>query len=195
MTAATALPVHPEQMGGDAALLRWRVPADAVPFLGDVTAAPGALGRLLADGTLAAVTLEPGAVLIRAGDRTTWRHLGGPVRTALLEALATPDGWRGRPETGDDVLARAAAAVLDGLVGDTIRSHGGRVRITGVRDGVVWLHLSGACAGCPASGVTLTDGFEREVRARYPGLVGVRATEEKPRGPRGRVFLPLRRRG
>ena len=165
MTAATALPVHPEQMGGDAALLRWRVPADAVPFLGDVTAAPGALGRLLADGTLAAVTLEPGAVLIRAGDRTTWRHLGGPVRTALLEALATPDGWRGR------------------------------VRITGVRDGVVWLHLSGACAGCPASGVTLTDGFEREVRARYPGLVGVRATEEKPRGPRGRVFLPLRRRG
>lgn len=192
--AAAALPIHPEQVDGDPALLRWRIPDRAVPFRGLVASAPGALGRMLSSGVLAGITLEPGAVLIRVGVGTSWRQLGGLVRTALLDALADPDGWRGQHLADDDVLCHAAHEVLDGPVGDTIRAHGGDLQIIDVRDGVVSLQLSGACAGCPSSEVTLTEGFERELRGRYPELVDVRTVEEKQRSLRDRLFLPLRRR-
>ena len=56
-----------------------------------------------------------------------------------------------------------------------------------VRDGRVEVRFSGTCSHCPASDYTLSERFERAVRARYPG-----ALEVVSRGdPAGRPFLGI----
>ena len=200
------LPIHPEAVDGDPTRTRWRVPAGVPAFHGPVASAPGPLGALLDDGTLRSVVLEPGAVLIEAGPGQAWNRIGGQVRTALLQALTRPaHTWTPADPQGDAlppsdaqppdvVLAGHARRLLDGPIGDTVRSHGGRAELVEARDGVVLLRVAGACAGCPAQRTTFTDGFERELRACCPDLVGVRVVEEAGRGLREIMPRLVRRR-
>lgn len=45
---------------------------------------------------------------------------------------------------------------------------GGDVELVDVEDGVVTLHLVGACGGCPMSTMTLKMGIERAIKAAVP---------------------------
>ncbi|MPV87366.1 NifU family protein [Georgenia ruanii] len=119
--------MHPVT-GADPAELRWVVPAGAVPVAGPVAAAPGALGGLLGDGTLARVVAEPRAVVTRLGAGHSWPADGARVRTALHEALATPAGWTVRA-TADRATADRATPTR---VGDAEAGPGTR---TGLADG------------------------------------------------------------
>lgn len=169
----TALvPVHPEAVADDDRALRWRTPVSALPFVGAVAAAPDDLGRLLLDGTLMSLCVEPAAVLTTLGPGHDWRTAGPRVRTAVQVALARSDEWTpgASAGTGDDVLRMAVEQVIAGEVGDYVRSHGGEVRLVSVLDGHVEVSLSGACSHCPASELTLTQRVEVAVRRLHPGL-------------------------
>ena len=51
------------------------------------------------------------------------------------------------------------------------RSHGGEIRLLGVsNEGDVKIKFSGACSGCPMSGLTLKHGIEEQLRALVPGV-------------------------
>ncbi len=51
------------------------------------------------------------------------------------------------------------------------RSHGGEIRLLGVsEEGDVKIKFSGACSGCPMSGLTLKHGIEEQLRALVPGV-------------------------
>ncbi len=51
------------------------------------------------------------------------------------------------------------------------RSHGGEIHLLGVDDrGVVTIQLTGACNGCPMSGITLKHGIEEQLRMLVPGV-------------------------
>jgi Fe-S cluster biogenesis protein NfuA len=49
-----------------------------------------------------------------------------------------------------------------------LQADGGDVEFVGVDDGVVSVRLTGACAGCPMSTMTLKNGIERILRERIP---------------------------
>ncbi len=57
---------------------------------------------------------------------------------------------------------------------DTVRpaliADGGNVELVDVKDGIVKLRLQGACAGCPMSQLTLTNGVERHLKNVVPGV-------------------------
>ncbi|HKH41777.1 MAG TPA: NifU family protein [Solirubrobacterales bacterium] len=110
---------------------------------------------------------RPALERIAAGDTSD------PIAQALLQMydIAPPD---------DDVLVEEA---LD-EVRPYIHSHGGEVELLGVTDGVVELRMSGSCAGCAASAMTLKRGVEEALRNHYPGFREVVAEEvEKQAGP------------
>lgn len=185
------VPMHAEATS-ERDVVRWVLPAGLLPVDGAVRTAPGELGRMLDDGTLAEVRVEEGALLIRSGG-ATWRTLGGPVRSALRESLAEPDGWVVGDGAGaanalhagmpDDVLATALDEVLAGPTGDFIRSHGGQVEVVALADRCVDVRLSGACAHCPAAFFTLHGRLEQDLRTRYPELVELRAVGSTPSLP------------
>ena len=185
------IPIHPEAVPGSPDELRWVMPAGTLDFVGDVVTAPASVQALVDSGVIASMVVEPTAVRIRLGENHSWRSEGGTVRSALGAALTDPGAWAPIAETRpDDVLRAAVAEVVQGEVGDYIRSHGGRLDVVSVADGNVAVALGGTCAHCPASDVTLTDRFEDAVRERFPALVGVTAAAD-PGIAGGRRLLGL----
>ncbi len=49
-----------------------------------------------------------------------------------------------------------------------LQADGGDVELVGIDDGIVSVKLTGACAGCPMSTMTLKNGIERILRDRIP---------------------------
>jgi len=49
-----------------------------------------------------------------------------------------------------------------------LQADGGDVELVDVTDGVVKLKLTGACAGCPMSTMTLRNGIERVLKDKVP---------------------------
>ena len=153
---AAMIPLHPQQRGRPDEM-HWLLPSGVLPFTGDVARAPHAVSTLLEDGTLTQVRLEQNAVITRLAPGRSWPDDGPRVRTALHAALADPGGWQPHEETlgpadvpdEDDALRRAAEQLLSGPAGDLIRSHGGRIDVIAVHDGIVEVSLHGTCDGCP----------------------------------------------
>ena len=56
------------------------------------------------------------------------------------------------------------------LIRPNLIADGGNVELVEVKDGVVSLKLTGACAGCPMSTMTLKNGIERALKERVPGI-------------------------
>lgn len=88
---------------------------------------------------------------------------------------------------GVDEHAEADRALDD--IRPYIQGHGGEVHVLEVEDGIVRLRLTGACSGCTASDITLTEGIEEALRENFPGFVSVvveedeHAEEHAPPGP------------
>ncbi|UIJ35363.1 NifU family protein [Allobranchiibius sp. GilTou73] len=188
----SAVPLHAEATA-DPQTVHWVVPSGSVQVLGEVVAAPGDLGGLLADGTLRTVTVRATGIDIVLADGCAWREYGARVGASLAQALLEPAGWRAQREVGaDDELRAAVDEVLEGPAGDYIRSHGGYAEVISAHDGRVELRLSGTCSHCPAAGITLHERLEGEIRALAPGLRELTAHETP--GARERVLLSIGRR-
>jgi Fe-S cluster biogenesis protein NfuA/nitrite reductase/ring-hydroxylating ferredoxin subunit len=95
-------------------------------------------------------------------------------------------------------LAPVDDAVLVEEALDSIRpyveSHGGKVELLGVEDGIVTVRMSGSCQGCAGSAITLRRGIEEALREHYPGFREVVGEEDgEPAGPKLLQIEDLRR--
>lgn len=191
MTAV--VPMHPEATA-DPQTLRWVIPAGTLPVVGEIADAPDELGDLLRSGDISSLEVEAQAVLIRLSDALHWSAAGARIRDALATALQHPEHWKpSTAVTEDDLLRAALEDVLAGPAGDYIRSHGGEVTIVTAHDRCAEVRMSGTCAHCPAAGFTLHSRLESELRARFPSLRELRATETPTKQRRAWLPLPGRR--
>lgn len=159
--------MHAERVIGEPRAVRWVVPPGCVPT-GLIRDAPAEFGRLFGEGTLTAGMVEHSAVWLWLRDGMSWSATGLPIQVALREALQQPTGWVVEPAPGE-VLERVIADLLDGPIGDFVRSHGGSV--TAQRDGdSVVVQLGGACEHCRAAEFTLRSRLVTELRRRCPDL-------------------------
>lgn len=87
----------------------------------------------------------------------------------------------------------AVGAALD-RIRPYLHSHGGEVELREVTDGVVTVELTGACAGCSASAITLRDGVEEALRSGVPGFARLEVIEDldaEPHDPPGPTLLQI----
>ena len=63
-------------------------------------------------------------------------------------------------------------AALD-KVRPNLQADGGDVQLVEVKDGIVKVKLTGACAGCPMSQMTLKNGIEKFLKREIPEVKGV----------------------
>ncbi|MCB0932063.1 MAG: NifU family protein [Mycobacterium sp.] len=167
---ADAVAIHPERIAGEPQAVRWVVQTGSVPA-GRARQAPGHLGAMLCDGRLSDILVGPAAVWMWLRPGLSWTGLGREVQAALRDALSEPSDWTVDPAPGE-VLARVTTDLLDGSVGDFIRSHGGSVVAERSGDEVA-VRLGGACEHCPAAEHTLRLRLVGELRRRCPDLVEV----------------------
>ncbi|MFV0428261.1 MAG: NifU family protein [Arachnia sp.] len=177
--------VHPEPVTGQPQALRW-VCTPTGPA-GRVRAAPGALGQLLAAGTLRQVFREGGGLWTFLADGLAWADHGTQVRVAVAAALAQPEGWDVDPDSAE-LLGWIAADVIGTQLASYISSHGGQISVGEVTHDTLTLNFGGACEHCPAAGSTLHGRIESALAARYPRL---RSVSRRSAGPGRRPLLGI----
>lgn len=102
---------------------------------------------------------------------------------AQVDYAATPTGGemrihapklRGSGPGADASLAMRVQYLLDAEVNPQLASHGGRVKLESVgADNEVVLRFGGGCQGCGMADVTLKQGVEKTLRARFPEITAV----------------------
>lgn len=75
----------------------------------------------------------------------------------------------------DDEVSAVIRELIDTRVRPAVAQDGGDILFRGFEDGVVYLHMQGACSGCPSSTATLKMGIENMLRHYVPEVVEVRA--------------------
>ena len=64
--------------------------------------------------------------------------------------------------------------LIETRVRPAVANDGGDITFRGYKDGVVYLNMKGACAGCPSSTATLQHGIQNLLRHFVPDVVEVR---------------------
>jgi Fe-S cluster biogenesis protein NfuA len=75
---------------------------------------------------------------------------------------------------GDDEVVTKIKELLETRVRPMVAQDGGDITFHGFDQGVVYLEMRGACAGCPSSTATLKMGIENMLRHYVPEVVEVR---------------------
>lgn len=92
---------------------------------------------------------------------------------ALIEQAAPEPADAGE----DDETVTKIKELLETRVRPAVANDGGDIVFHGFERGIVYLHMKGACAGCPSSIVTLKNGIENLLRYYVPDVVEVRAID------------------
>ena len=144
--------------------------------------APSPLARrLFAVEGVTGVFLGEDFVTVTKDDQD-WAHLKPALLGAIMEHFAS-----GAPvmegETGsghadhdgpDAAIVGQIKELLDTRVRPAVAQDGGDITFHGFERGVVYLHMKGACAGCPSSTMTLKMGIENLLRHYIPEVTEVR---------------------
>jgi len=88
----------------------------------------------------------------------------------LLDVQAESDGDFAE---ADREIVEQIKELLDTRVRPAVAGDGGDIVFHGYRDGIVKLHMQGACSGCPSSRATLKHGIESMLRHYVPEVVAV----------------------
>jgi Fe-S cluster biogenesis protein NfuA len=97
--------------------------------------------------------------------------------TPLLRGEADGAPTAGAEEFFDAEDAETVATIkelIETRVRPAVENDGGDITFRGFKDGVVFLDMKGACAGCPSSTATLRHGIQNLLRHYVPDVVEVR---------------------
>jgi Fe-S cluster biogenesis protein NfuA len=112
-----------------------------------------------------------------------WYALKPAVLGAIMEHFLSGDpviepdaGLAQEPAAGEDEdeLVKQIRELIDTRVRPAVAQDGGDIIFRGFERGVVYLHMRGACSGCPSSTITLKNGIENLLRYYVPEVVEVR---------------------
>ncbi len=138
-------------------------------------------------GGVARVFFGPDFVTVtREGGDLDWRALKAPILAAIMEHFTS-----GQPllNQGDNAVSHDADVyegdtaqvvaeikdLLDTRIRPAVAQDGGDILFNRFdpQTGVVWLHMKGACAGCPSSAATLRSGVENMLKHYVPEVTRV----------------------
>ncbi|MVO15034.1 NifU family protein [Parasedimentitalea huanghaiensis] len=141
--------------------------------------------RIFAVSGVAGVFFGNDFVTVTKAENVEWDHIKPAILGAVMEHYQS-----GQPVMADDGAAPASGhaehsgedgeivdqikELLDSRVRPAVAQDGGDITFHGFDRGVVYLHMQGACAGCPSSTLTLKMGIENLLRHYIPEVTEVR---------------------
>lgn len=149
-------------------------------------ASPLASALFTVDG-VEAVFFGPDFISVTKGEND-WAHLKPAILGMIMDHYLA-----GRPVLNEDADAEnqleeffdaadtdtvaTIKELLDTRIRPAVANDGGDITFHGYRDGIVYLKMRGACAGCPSSTMTLKNGIENLLRHFLPDVQGVEQAE------------------
>jgi Fe-S cluster biogenesis protein NfuA len=117
-------------------------------------------------------------------DVTEWAHIKPAILGVIMDHFLS-----GRPiiadgsapevvgeeffDEGDTETVEVIKELIATRVRPAVAMDGGDITFKGYRAGTVYLHMQGACSGCPSSTATLKSGIENLLRHFVPGVEAV----------------------
>ncbi len=139
--------------------------------------------RIFGVAGVSAVFFGTDFVTVTKEEAVDWDHIKPAILGAIMEHFQS-----GQPvmegetvntghaeHTGPDAqIVNQIKDLLDTRVRPAVAQDGGDITFHGFEKGVVYLHMQGACAGCPSSTLTLKMGIENLLRHYIPEVLEVR---------------------
>lgn len=79
------------------------------------------------------------------------------------------------PSPEEETIVKEIIDLLDTKIRPAVAMDGGDIVFDRFEEGIVFLQLKGACAGCPSSSATLKSGIESMLKHYIPEVIEVRA--------------------
>jgi len=151
-------------------------------FRGSESAGASPLAKRLFDVPgVTGVFLASDFVSVTKGEDADWSLLKTHVLAEIMQHFTS-----GMPVINDEIQPAEVASteqdsdvviqikdILDTRIRPAVAADGGDVVFDSFRDGVVYLRMQGACAGCPSSSYTLKSGIENMLRHYIPEVIAV----------------------
>jgi Fe-S cluster biogenesis protein NfuA len=126
-------------------------------------------------------------VSVTKDEDTDWSMLKSMVLAMLMEHLSTGQeivhesakntAAAGDAHEDDDEIVVQIKELLETRVRPAVAMDGGDIVFEDFSDGIVFLRMQGACAGCPSSTATLKSGIENMLKHFIPEVEEVRPVE------------------
>ncbi|WP_299546919.1 NifU family protein [uncultured Tateyamaria sp.] len=123
-------------------------------------------------------------VTVTKADAVDWDHIKPALLGAIMEHFQSgqpvmddghaPASGHAEHDGEDAAVVDQIKELLDSRVRPAVAQDGGDITFHGFDRGVVYLHMQGACAGCPSSTLTLKMGIENLLRHYIPEVTEVR---------------------
>jgi Fe-S cluster biogenesis protein NfuA len=139
--------------------------------------------RIFANTGVTGVFLGNDFVTVTKAEEVEWDHIKPSILGAIMEHYQSgqPVMEGGRGDAGhadhngeDSEIVNQIKELLDTRVRPAVAQDGGDITFHGFDRGIVYLHMQGACAGCPSSTLTLKMGIENLLRHYIPEVTEVR---------------------
>ena len=141
--------------------------------------------RLFGVDGVTGVFLGSDFISVTKGEADEWQHIKPAILGAIMEhfmsgAPVIADGEGTGEQTAEDFdpkdedTVKTIKELLDTRVRPAVANDGGDITFHGFKDVVVFLHMRGACAGCPSSTATLRHGIENLLKHFCPDVQEVR---------------------
>ncbi|MDG2313635.1 MAG: NifU family protein [Alphaproteobacteria bacterium] len=139
--------------------------------------------RLFGVPNVSGVFLGADFITVTKSADIDWQVLKPSVLGAIMEHFTSGEpvineivgSVHASVEGDNEDIVSQIVELLDTRVRPAVAMDGGDIVFHGFEEGVVYLHMQGACSGCPSSTVTLKMGIENLLRHYVPEVQEVQA--------------------
>jgi Fe-S cluster biogenesis protein NfuA len=123
-------------------------------------------------------------ITITKNQSLDWQVMKPLILVSIMDHYNSGDVTINSPKKNDDTslkvdendtdIVKQIKELLDTRVRPAVAMDGGDIVYDSFKDGVVYLHMQGACSGCPSSTATLKMGIENMLKHYVPEVQEVR---------------------
>lgn len=150
----------------------------------DIGSAPLLVQKILTTPGITSVFLGGDFISVSKSTEGDWALLRPTILGAIMAFYANhnqvdviPSTARTANAEDESEVVREIKELLETRIRPAVAQDGGDISFESFENGIVYVRLQGACAGCPSSTLTLKSGIENMLRHYIPEVEEVRAVE------------------
>ena len=142
---------------------------------------------LFEDENVDGVFIGKDFITITKSDQVNWESLKPSLLSKIHDFLSSGkkvEGQNNKKKIKENYnkkdleIVKQINDLLDERIKPAVAQDGGDISFVKFDDGIVYLELRGACAGCPSSTITLKSGIENMLKYYIPEIVSVEAVNQ-----------------
>ena len=142
---------------------------------------------LFEDENVDGVFIGKDFITITKSDQVNWESLKPSILSKIHDFLSSGkkvEGQNNKKKIKENYnkkdleIVKQINDLLDERIKPAVAQDGGDISFVKFDNGIVYLELRGACAGCPSSTITLKSGIENMLKYYIPEIVSVEAVNQ-----------------